>query len=112
MFLRAEAGEGRAGGAEEAEGAEAELGAEVAGHDVDERGVAAVGVVEDELFEAGGRDAGAEIADDGHEGGGGDRECAGEADVLVALAVADGRERVDGGVGGELCEGIARGGDC
>ena len=84
-----------AGGAEDGEGAEVELGAEIAGHDVYEGGVAAVGVVECQLAEAGGSDAGAEVSDDGHEGGSRDGECAGESDVLVGFAIADGWECVD-----------------
>ena len=84
LFLRIEAFEGgSAGRAEDGEGAEAELGAEVAGHDVYEGGVAAVSVEEGEALEAGGVEAGTEVSDDGHKSGGGDREGAGEADVLV-----------------------------
>ena len=66
-LLRAEAFERGAGRAEERKGAQAELRAQIAGHHVDERSVAAVRVVEDELLETAGRDARAQIAHHGHE---------------------------------------------
>ena len=64
-------------------------------------------VVERELLESRGGDAGADVAHDRHEGGCGDGERSGKADVLVALAVADGRQRVDADVGGKFFEGFA-----
>ena len=85
---------------EEREGAQAEFGAEVARQHIDQRGVAAMGVVEDELFESAGGDAGAEVAHDSQKSLRAHRKRAGKAEVLVALAVADGRQRVDGQIGG------------
>src|SRR5271170_1671828 len=105
LLLFAEAGKGCARRAEEAKDAKVELGAEIAGHDVDEGGVSAVGVVENEFLETCVTYARAEIMENSHEGGGRDGECAGEADVFVTLAVAQRWECVDRGVGGEFFQG-------
>ncbi len=83
-------------------GAQIEFGAQIAGHHVDERGVAAVRVVEHEFFESGAGNAGAKIAQNGHERGGAHRERAGETDMLVAFAVVNGRQRVDGQIRPEV----------
>src|SRR5271168_5258319 len=64
-------------------------------------------VVEDEPFVACGSDAGAQIAEGNDAGRSGDGKGAGKADVFVAFAVADGWERVDGGVGRKFFEGLA-----
>ena len=49
-LLRADAFEGRAGRAEEREGAQSELGAQIARQHIDERSVAAMRVVEDNFL--------------------------------------------------------------
>jgi len=58
-----------------------------------------MGVVEDQFLEAAGGDACAQVADNGQKGLRAYRKGAGKSNMLVALAVADGRQGVDGHLG-------------
>jgi hypothetical protein len=71
------------------------------------REVAAVYVVEGPLFEPRTRYARAKVAQNGHERRGAHRKRAGKADVLVALAVAYRRQRVNGTLRWKFCQGAA-----
>jgi hypothetical protein len=86
---------------------QAEFSAQVAGHDVDQRRVPAVGIVENEFSEAGLGQAGSEVPQHGHERSGAERECSRETDVLVALAVMHGRQGVDGQIGGQFAQRVS-----
>src|SRR5580698_10386058 len=64
--------------------------------------------VEDcDATQSGGGEARAEISQDCHKSRGRDRECARKAEMLVALAVADRRQGVDGRVCGKQIKGAA-----
>src|ERR1700683_1469570 len=99
-FLRAESFELGADGAVQSKRAQAEFGTQIASHHVDERGISAVRIVDREALKSGGSDARAKVAQHGYKRGAADGKSAGEADVFVAFAVADGGQGEDGSRGG------------
>ena len=85
---------------------EAELRTQVAGHDVDERGVAAVSVVKDDSLKSGPGYAGAKIAQHRHEGCSAHRKRSGKTDVLVTLAIVNWRECKHREIGWQFAQGM------
>src|SRR6266581_4098013 len=96
------------GRSEERKRAQAKLSAQVTGHNIHERSIAAVRVVQDQLRESGGRDTRAKIAQHCGKCLRAQRESAGKAEMLVALSIADSRQREDGQLRRDALESLAQ----
>src|SRR6266851_3942036 len=94
-LLGAESIELNAAGAVQRKGPEAEFRPQIARHDVNQGGVAAVGVVEHEFLEARVRQTRAQVVEYRHEGDGAHRERSRKAEMLVTLAVMYRRQRIN-----------------
>src|ERR1019366_1019491 len=93
-LLRTDALNRRTRGTKERESAQSKLGAQIASHYVYERSVASMGVVYDDLLESAGRDARTKITHDREKRLRAYRKRTRKPHMLIALAIADGRQRV------------------